>query len=144
MGCIYAFFFKDSGECVYVGSTQNFWIRYSTHIKEYYAKRKMHKLYSIIAEKGGWDNIDWRILENNIENNSILIREKHYYLELKPSGNSCSPLRTQEEKAQQMKKKRNRKQKTKIVCDCGVSIQYYYLEKHILTQKHQNWASSFP
>jgi Uri superfamily endonuclease len=144
MNCIYAFFYKDSGSCVYVGSTINFWRRYGQHMMNSETTHRDVKIYKEIKERGGWANIEYRILEENLDKKDLLSREKHYYLELKPSGNSQSPLLTEDEKISQKKKYNECYKRKSIVCECGSHLPdcNWSIERHILTKKHQRWINS--
>lgn len=142
MNCIYAFFNKETQECLYVGSTRCFWKRFGKHLCDSYSNKQQYKLYAVIREKGGWDNIEYRILEQNLKLEDLLLREKHHYLSLKPIGNRQSPLQTEEERQEQIKNKNRNRNLPQVKCDCGSIIPSHNVVRHLLTIKHQTWASS--
>ena len=141
MNCCYAFFTKDTKQCIYVGSSKNFFLRYGKHLVDSQTGRQQYKLYSVIREKGGWKNIEYVILEENIEGD-LLIKEKEYYLSLKPIGNRQSPFQTPEERAIQIREKNIKHRETRLQCPCGANIRATEAEKHSLTKRHIKWSCS--
>jgi hypothetical protein len=88
---IYGIYNKNTNECIYIGSTDNFVKRYTMHKEKYEAGQKQH-LFDIIQKQGGWENHQMIPLE--IRNNDIglYIIEAIWWESVKPIGNKISPI----------------------------------------------------
>ena len=91
---IYKIYCKDNAVIdVYVGHTTNFAKRKYQHKASCNNLNNKLKIYTIIREKGGWDN--WTMIEiakyNCKDHTEARIKEQEHYDELKPSLNSCPP-----------------------------------------------------
>jgi len=145
---IYKIYCKDTSITdVYIGSTKDFYKRKYSHksscnnstLKDYNMK-----VYTFMRENGGFDNWDFEVIEENIEDKvQALVREK-YYIEFYNTSLNCNkPFRTEEELKQQ--KKENSKEfreknkeyyKEKITCDiCGSVVSRRNLSRHKKTEK---------
>ena len=85
---------------IYIGSTKHHKSRESNHRHcAHNPESKLYntKLYKKIRENGGWHNWTIQHLEICRHGVDIKAREKHYYNELKPTLNTCSPLRLDNE-----------------------------------------------
>jgi len=99
---VYKLYCKDTSITdVYIGSTKNFnnrKIKHKSNCNNENTRQYNFKLYVFIRNNGGWDNWDFEIIEENIQDKvQALVREK-YYIQLFSSSLNCySPFRTEEE-----------------------------------------------
>ena len=95
---VYKFCRKDTGECVYVGSTKRILARrLSSHKGESLScPQPFHKY---VLQNGGWNAYEISVIEDcgNVDIVSLKIRERYWYDTLKPLCNCIRPYRTKEE-----------------------------------------------
>jgi hypothetical protein len=96
----------------YIGSTRNFTMRKKYHINT--SKNSNLKLYDIIRENGGWDKWTMELIEEYpcTCREELVIRERYWYDELKPTLNINRPFTSYEEEKKKWKDYReNNKEK---------------------------------
>ena len=132
---------------VYIGSTKDFNKRKIIHKSRCYNENKREynmKLYTFIRNNGGFDNWEFEIIEENIQDKvQALVREK-YYIEFFGSSLNCiTPFRTEEE-IKEYNKEHNKKYREKnkekinekITCDiCGSFVSRSHIARHKKTNK---------
>ena len=114
---------------VYVGQTSNINSRMSHH-KCLSNKMLCNPLYDYIRDNGGWDNMDYTILEsrdinkNDTDKNKKIAEIERYYIKLfKSRLNSQMPLRTPAEYRLENKEKATKYLQTPKLClTCGKYI----------------------
>ena len=101
MGYIYAFYHKQSDECIYIGSANAADIRLKKHITD--SKRNMiGPLYNYVDSlPNKWNDIYMEILEafeidnkNSIDRTKMLFIEREWIEKMKPKCNVRIPKRT--------------------------------------------------
>ena len=90
---IYGIFTITNGECIYIGSTDNYLKRYAMHLEKYKEGYKQH-LFNIIRERGGWENHVFIPLEKRNEVKGLNYVESIWWECLKPIGNKMDPMFT--------------------------------------------------
>jgi group I intron endonuclease len=104
-GVVYKIFCNDKNILdFYIGSTNNFKMRKKYHITN--SKKKNCKLYQTIRENGGWKNWTMELIEEYpcTCRDELVIRERYWYDELKPTLNINRPYRSDEEEKVYRKK----------------------------------------
>lgn len=98
MPCVYSIVRKDDGTVVYVGSSRDLCTRTEWH-KKTAEMDKMKKLYGLIKDYGGFENHEFKVLEETEKvSTELLLLERKYYDELKPIGNTKRPILYDHEK----------------------------------------------
>ena len=119
---VYKIYCKDTSITdVYIGSTKNFNKRKMKH-KSFCNNENSNnynfKLYVFIRENGGWDNWEFEVIEENIQDKvQALVREKYFIEFFSTSLNCKRPFITEEENKEYHKeynKKYREKNKEKI------------------------------
>jgi len=102
------------------------------------------KVYKYIRENGGYNNWKYEILvEKEFENKTaLLIKEKECIVLFKPSLNSKSAYRTDEERITQRKADTAKRGATKIECACGATTSEAKKTRHEKTKKHQKYLQT--
>lgn len=95
---VYKFCKKDTGECVYIGSTKKQLSRRLTNHK-YDAKVEPIPFHNYVLENGGWDAYEISVVEDcgEIDNLSLRMRERYWYDQLKPLCNIMRPYVSSED-----------------------------------------------
>ena len=150
MPCIYGLYENET--CIYVGSSKNlnkrmihhkYWITSSLISCKQYEK----PLYQYIRQIGGWDKVQYKILEEtDKQHNDLLQLEREYIDRLNPSQNIVRPYVSYEEKINAIrywqdtnKEYLESKHKQKFTCEiCGGKFTHINRNSHCKTIKHQN------
>ena len=96
---VYKFCRKDTGECIYVGSTSmTLNRRFRCHRAE--ANTEPIPFHAYVLENGGWDAYEISIVEEceEADKMSLRIRERYWYDTLKPICNKHRPYTSSDEK----------------------------------------------
>lgn len=106
MPCVYEIVRKNDETVVYVGSSRDLCTRTDWH-KKSSEMPTMRKLYDLILENGGFDNHEFKVLEETEKvGTDLLLLERKYYDEKKPIGNSKRPILYPEEREEAEARKR--------------------------------------
>ena len=102
---VYGIVHKPIDKCVYTGSTEfDHWKRYGTHLVSAFTQATEHlPLYRYMREHG-IENFEPRVLESVDHVDHLREREQHFQDLLRPRCNVRKAFRTEEEKAQYMKR----------------------------------------
>ena len=78
---------KSQEDCFYVGSTRNLRARLATH--RYLSQNSSRPLYACIRGLGGWEAVEFRVLEMNadLSQRELRMREQHEIERLRPIFN---------------------------------------------------------
>lgn len=138
-------------ENIYIGSTLNLKKRFNVHKKRYndYCEGyKTPKLYHIIFENGGWDNIDYGIIEEFDCESCIdaKIKEEFWRREYNANMNTRKCFETDEEfkiRRKEGNAKYNpinnpRRDKNTIYCQCGGHYLPHNKNTHFKSKMHLN------
>lgn len=113
---------------VYIGSTNNTYQRFASHKQKFHKSIYTCPLYTYMRSHGTWNDYSFDIIEDNIDSTQRLQREKYWIQHYNPVANSVSPIRTKQERIQQVRESYERgKEKyvahrlEKITCHCGVT-----------------------
>jgi len=145
---VYKIYCKDTSITdVYIGSSKNFVSRKYMH-KSYCNNENTRyynfKLYVFIRENGGFDNWEFEVLEEDIQDKvQALVREKYYIQFFSASLNCRNPFRNDGETKEYHKEyyEKNKeeileRQNEKNTCDiCGSVISRNYMSKHKKSKK---------
>ena len=136
-------------ENIYIGSTQNFKKRFNCHkqkYKEFCNKFKTAKLYQIIFENGGWDNIDYGIVEE-FECESCIeskIREEYWRRIYNANMNTRKCFETEQEfeiRRRKSNEKYNpinnpKRDQNTVYCECGGHYKPFNKKYHLKSKMH--------
>jgi hypothetical protein len=86
MNCIYSYSYNQ--RVLYVGKTVNVKRRDREHKN---GKLEYKTYFEKLAEQLGWENIELRILEQNIAPELLFRKERDYYNLLRPTANERRP-----------------------------------------------------
>ena len=81
----------------YIGSSKDFKTRKAVHRCFYYnncyGQSNGRKLYDYMRQNGGWDEFEFKILEeiNTLNRRELTNRERHWYDIIKPTLNTYKP-----------------------------------------------------
>ena len=95
MNCIYSY--SHNGRILYVGKAKVFKGRHSQHKRSTETARMYKPYFDRLALEIGWENIESRILEQNIDENLLDSRERYYFNLLRPTAYEKRPKLTQED-----------------------------------------------
>ena len=91
MNCIYSYSHND--RILYVGRTIDLKRRH----KEHKRLTDYSTYFDILAQQLGWNNIELRILEENIDYHLLNTRERYYFNLLRPTSYERRPKLTEED-----------------------------------------------
>lgn len=133
----------------YIGSTNNFRKRMSSHKKNCSNKNTHHykyPIYKFIRNNGGWYNFKMEKIFDYSCNNAVELKmkEREFYDKFKPTLNKLSPYVSREEKKIKDKQyyidnrerliKYKKKKKYCSICDCYTNNSCF--ARHLKTKKH--------
>ena len=132
-------------EC-YVGSTENFRLRKSSHktkCQNENSKGHNYSVYQFIRDNGGFQNWDMvQVEEFKFDNRRELnARERHWIETLQATLNKVVPNRTQKEYQQYNTEHLKQKANEKHDCLCGGKYTHAHISAHAQTTKHQTFEN---
>ena len=88
IACVYGLFHNDI--CLYIGSTSDYKTRCAHHRGDCYNQNNKNyniRLYKYIREKGGFDNFEFRILQEISDKSKLRTAEREYMQKYSPELN---------------------------------------------------------
>jgi len=142
----------------YVGNTCN-WIKRKSlhkHAVNFESNKGHNEKKSVtIRKNGGWDNWEMVLIENFPCENDLQARskEREWLEKLGATMNSCSPIRTKEEKIIQhieynnnnreiINKKNHERNGKRMTCPCGLEHCVGSKSLHLKSAKHIAWEQA--
>lgn len=136
---IYYVYFND--ELLYIGSTTNFIERKSSHKRLIINKDKpKRRPFHISFDETNidFDDLRWEREDVCFETKEELRRyEGSKIREFKPKYNIAIAGRTKEEYQIENKERFNNYEKEKIICECGMPLRRYGINRHLKSKKHK-------
>ena len=123
----------------YIGSTTDFTARKCCHKSiciNQNDKNHNFNVYKFIRENGNWNNWSMILIENFPCKNKreAEARERYWYEKLNATLNSQRPFVTEEEE----KIKNYIRNRTEIICECGIKSIKGHIARHRKSQRHNN------
>lgn len=136
---------------IYIGHTTNFTKRKNQHKFACYNRHDSY-VYQFICKNGGWENWNMIILDKVrcIDGNEARQHERRHIEDKKAMLNINMPIREYElnqinESKEALKKskeqeriKLNEFKHAMITCECGIDIERYQLQNHLISVVHRN------
>lgn len=134
----------ETGDGVYVGSTNDYKKRIISHKSCIYNENSKHynsKLYKTIRANDG--DCEFTIYEDNLSTtkDELRIREEEVRVLLGATLNSYRAITTDEQKKQQMTNA-DIKKADKVTCECGCVVTRGSINRHKRTAKHARLMTS--
>ena len=145
---IYMIYCKDNNITPrYIGSSSNLKNRKLDHKKMCNSSsNKYYNLYvyRFIRENGGWDNWEFRVLEEYPCDTKDQLREREdfYMIQFNNLLNSIRAKRNKKEWRNDNYKKIKAQKSQIFMCVCGVNYTHSHKKRHERTKKHQDYIKN--